>query len=151
MRGMAIHEGSCHCGRIEFTLDGDIDGVVDCNCSMCRRRGSLLAFFPRGAMVLKTTTPTSPNKPSQHAIRHRFARTAGALHRRGIHPKNGEATIAVNVRCLTGVDLDGMASSRRRRQPVTTPPQRPRVAVNRADALAVEAPSMMRPMDPRQP
>ena len=51
---MATHEGSCHCGRIAFTLEGDVTEAMDCNCSLCRRRGGLLAFFPREALSLKT-------------------------------------------------------------------------------------------------
>ena len=41
------YEGSCHCGGIVFTVEGRIDQVVDCNCSMCRRRGGLLWFGMR--------------------------------------------------------------------------------------------------------
>ena len=48
------HQGSCHCGRIAFTLEGEIETAIDCNCSLCRRRGSLLAFFPRSALALHT-------------------------------------------------------------------------------------------------
>ena len=46
------HAGSCHCGRIAFTLHGEVGRAIDCNCSMCRRRGALLAFYPREALVL---------------------------------------------------------------------------------------------------
>ena len=104
---MAIHEGSCHCGKIEFTVEGEIGGVIDCNCSMCRRRGSLLAFFPRSAMVLKTADADIPTYTfNKHAIRHRFCATCGVgPFGEGVHPKTGEATVAINVRCLPGVDL----------------------------------------------
>ena len=48
--------GSCHCGRIAYEVEvGDgITEVYDCNCSMCRRRGGLLWFAPRSALVLQT-------------------------------------------------------------------------------------------------
>ena len=51
------YEGSCHCGRvaIELETDAPIDAAMGCNCSLCRRRGSLLAFFPREQ--LRLTTP----------------------------------------------------------------------------------------------
>jgi hypothetical protein len=48
------HTGGCHCGGIAFALDADITEAMDCNCSLCRKRGGLLAFFPREALVLKT-------------------------------------------------------------------------------------------------
>src|SRR3546814_4732987 len=51
------HHGSCHCGAVAFDLEGEVSDAIDCNCSMCRRRGGLLAFFPREALTL--TTPES--------------------------------------------------------------------------------------------
>ena len=48
------HRGSCHCGKVAFELDGEVAEVIDCNCSMCRRRGGLLAFFPAEAFTLLT-------------------------------------------------------------------------------------------------
>ncbi|HET6632433.1 MAG TPA: hypothetical protein VFG73_06980 [Rhodanobacteraceae bacterium] len=27
------YQGGCHCGRIAFAVDGDIESLVDCNCS----------------------------------------------------------------------------------------------------------------------
>ena len=47
-------QGGCHCGRIAFELEGEVRDVIECNCSMCRKRGGLLAFFPRAALTLKT-------------------------------------------------------------------------------------------------
>lgn len=56
------YQGSCHCGRIAFTVQAEapISDVIDCNCSMCRRRGSLLWFAPRAAFQLTTDPPTWP-------------------------------------------------------------------------------------------
>ena len=107
---MAIHEGGCHCGNIAFTVEGDIDSVIDCNCSICRRRGHLLAFFPRSALVLKDPDADIATYTfHRHAIRHRFCPTCGVgPFGEGTNPKTGEATVAVNVRCLPGVDLAGL-------------------------------------------
>ena len=101
------HQGSCHCGRIAFTVEGDIDTVIDCNCSLCRRRGSLLAFFPRSALVLQTPDADIATYTfNSHTIRHRFCANCGcAPFGEGTNPKTGEATAAVNVRCLPDVDL----------------------------------------------
>ena len=40
-----IHKGQCHCGAVKFTVHLD-QGLIDprrCNCSMCRRRGAVVA------------------------------------------------------------------------------------------------------------
>ena len=101
------HTGSCHCGRIAFTLEGEVDTVIDCNCSICRRRGHLLAFFPRSAMTLLTPEADIATYTfNKHAIRHRFCANCGCgPFGEGMDPRTGEATVAVNVRCLPEVDL----------------------------------------------
>src|SRR5699024_8193196 len=101
------HTGSCHCGGIAFKLDAPLGKVHDCNCSMCRRRGALLGFFPRDAFTL--TTPEAAMgtyRFNQEAIAHRFCRTCGiAPFSEGVDPSSGARIVAVNVRCLDDVDL----------------------------------------------
>ncbi|MBP2488492.1 hypothetical protein JOH50_004219 [Rhizobium leguminosarum] len=33
------YEGSCHCGNVAFEVEGEFTEALDCNCSLCRRRG----------------------------------------------------------------------------------------------------------------
>lgn len=107
---MAMHEGSCHCGGIAFTLDGTVEMGVDCNCSLCRRRGGLLAFFPRAALALRTPeSAMSTYTFNAHAIRHHFCPVCGvAPYSEGVDPKSGEPMVAVNLRCLPDVDLGAL-------------------------------------------
>ena len=64
-----VFEGSCHCGRIDFEVDGDIDTLMDCNCSICTRRGYLLWFVPRDSVRLKTPeTDMSTYSFNEHKI-----------------------------------------------------------------------------------
>ena len=106
-----IYKGSCHCGQIAFEVEGELTQLIECNCSICRRRGHLLAFFPRIAMVLKTADDDIASYSfNKHAIRHRFCPTCGiGPFGEGTHPKTGEATVAVNVRCLPDVDLASLS------------------------------------------
>lgn len=100
------YQGSCHCGQIRFEVQGELTGVVDCNCSICQRKGTLMWFVPRAQLQL-LTPPESMRVYTfhKHVIRHQFCPTCG------MHPF-GEATdpegkpmAAVNVRCLEGVDI----------------------------------------------
>ncbi|WP_223158060.1 GFA family protein [Thermomonas brevis] len=106
-RTMATYGGSCHCGGIAFTLDGAVEMGIDCNCSLCRRRGGLLAFFPREALVLRTPeAEVSTYTFNTHAIRHHFCPVCGvAPYSEGVDPKSGEPMVAVNLRCLPDLDL----------------------------------------------
>lgn len=103
---MTTHQGSCHCGRIAFELEGDVTEAIDCNCSMCRRRGGLLAFFPREALRLKTpASDYATYQFNKHTLDHHFCPTCGiAPFSEGTNPKTGARTAAVNVRCLPDID-----------------------------------------------
>ena len=48
------YKGGCHCGRIGFEVEGDIEQVVECNCSICSKRGYLLWFVPQEQLRLAT-------------------------------------------------------------------------------------------------
>jgi hypothetical protein len=36
------YTGSRHCGRVSFEVEGEVGEALACNCSICRRKGSLL-------------------------------------------------------------------------------------------------------------
>lgn len=102
-----LHRGSCHCGRIAFELEGEVTEALDCNCSLCRRRGGLLAFFPREAMRLSTDAADAATYRFNHGhIAHHFCPTCGiAPYSEGVDPGSGAKIVAINVRCLPDVDL----------------------------------------------
>ena len=101
-----LYQGSCHCGKVAFEVEGEIQAALACNCSMCQRKGSLLWFVPRAQFRLRTPEDAATTYTfNKHVIRHRFCPTCG------IHPyaegtdPQGNAMAAVNLRCLEGIDL----------------------------------------------
>ena len=41
-------ESSCHCGLVKLEIDSDLpENLLSCNCSVCRRNGSLMSYFPK--------------------------------------------------------------------------------------------------------
>lgn len=104
------YTGSCHCGKVAFEVEGEIDSALACNCSMCRRKGSLLWFVPKTRFELKTADDAAATYLfNKHAIRHRFCPTCGVHpYAEAVNPKTGEPTAAINIRCLDGVDLESV-------------------------------------------
>lgn len=103
---MTTYQGSCHCGRIAFEVEGEVDEVIDCNCSMCRRRGGLLAAFPRTALSLKTPeSDLGTYRFNKHAIDHHFCPACGISPFSEGKGADGATMTMVNVRCLPDVDL----------------------------------------------
>jgi len=100
-----LHSGQCHCGSVRFTVRLP-NGLVDvrrCNCSMCRRRGAVVASvelkdltIDEGAEVL------SLYQFNTKTARHYFCSRCGIYthHQRRSNP----ALYAFNIACLEGVD-----------------------------------------------
>src|SRR5436305_1755002 len=38
-------ESSCHCGAVKLVIDGELGALTQCNCTICRRYGTLCAYF----------------------------------------------------------------------------------------------------------
>ncbi|MEQ1814497.1 MAG: GFA family protein [Candidatus Nitrotoga sp.] len=100
------YKGSCHCGQVAFEVEGELTQVVDCNCSICSRKGALMWFVPRNKMRLLTPEENLGIYTfGKHTIKHRFCPKCG------IHPfgeaadRSGNLMAAINVRCLEGIEL----------------------------------------------
>ena len=35
------YRGGCHCGAVQYELTADLSGAMECNCSICAKRGAL--------------------------------------------------------------------------------------------------------------
>jgi hypothetical protein len=99
------YKGSCHCGKVAFEVEGDLNGAVACNCSICSRKGSLLWFVPREQLrVLTSEADIATYMFNKNVINHRFCSVCG------IHPyaegsdPQGLPMAAINIRCLDGID-----------------------------------------------
>ena len=103
---MRKHQGGCHCGKVAFEFEGGplTDGL-ECNCSICGKKGGILHFLPASAFTLKTPreAPTTYTF-NRHVIEHHFCATCGvSSFGEGTDPK-GNRMAAINLRCVEGVD-----------------------------------------------
>ncbi|HET9624072.1 MAG TPA: GFA family protein [Kofleriaceae bacterium] len=103
---MTTYQGSCHCGAVRYTADVDLGQPVNaCNCSMCGRSGTLLTFVPADKFTLEQGSESLTDYMfHKHNIHHLFCKVCGIKpFARGVAP-NGKEVVAVNARCLAGVD-----------------------------------------------
>lgn len=104
-----MQSGSCHCGTVTFTAQGEVDQAIECNCSHCSIKGLLFWFVPREAFAVtsgadKLTTYTF----NTHNILHQFCSVCGCqAFGLGTKP-DGTKMAAINVRCVDGIDLAGL-------------------------------------------
>ena len=103
-----MYSGGCQCGKVRYEVSLDIGAVIACNCSRCRRLGTLLAFAPLADFKLLSGESDLTNYQfNRRLILHKFCSTCGiqsfAI---GKNPKSGAEMAAINVRCLDDVDAD---------------------------------------------
>jgi hypothetical protein len=100
------YSGGCQCGRVRYEVRLDLDkGVIACNCSMCGKAGTLLSFVPASEFTLKSGEDSLKNYQfNKRHIQHLFCTECGIKpFARG--EKAGQPMIAVNTRCLDGVEV----------------------------------------------
>ncbi|MCX4025878.1 GFA family protein [Endozoicomonas sp. SM1973] len=112
---MEIKTGTCHCGKVAFQveLDNGLEELRRCNCSLCSRKGAIIASVPLDKLtVTKGADNLSLYQWNTNTAKHYFCKTCGIYthHQRRSNP----ALYGVNVACLEGVnpfDLKDIATA----------------------------------------
>lgn len=104
---MTVHyEGSCHCGAIKFSYDGEkIDRGLRCNCSMCARKGAIMSTEVIAGDNLKITADDDAIGLYQFGAKtakHYFCRNCGIYthHETARFPGH----YRVNLGCIDGLE-----------------------------------------------
>jgi len=96
---MSWQEGSCHCGAVAFRVRVDEWEAIDCDCSICTKKGYLhLIVAPDAFELLRGEGALTEYRFNTRIAAHRFCATCG------IHPfytpRSHPDSIDVNVHCL---------------------------------------------------
>lgn len=99
--------GSCHCGKVQFEVDADLDHVRVCDCSICRRRGALNhRVDERDLRVLTPLSDLTLYQWNTRTAKDYFCPVCGILPFR--RPRTAPGKWTINVRCLDGIDVDAI-------------------------------------------
>ena len=104
------YTGSCHCGAIRFEVKTTLSPALRCNCSLCRRKGALMASVAaEDFTLLAGETFLTLYQFNTRTAKHYFCKICGIypFHR----PRTDPTIYRVNVGCLDGVDLGALNSS----------------------------------------
>lgn len=103
------YQGSCQCGAVAYEVKADLENTVSCNCSRCGRLGSILAFAPAADFTLRSGEDSLTEYMfNKHVIHHLFCKVCGIQPFSRAAMPDGTPTVAINVRCLEGVDPDAL-------------------------------------------
>ena len=100
------YQGSCHCGAVRFSFDGDeITRGLRCNCSICVRKGAVMTPYTISPEKIKITSGKemlSAYQFDSQIAKHYFCSNCG------IYPFHETARVKghfrANIGCLDGVD-----------------------------------------------
>lgn len=100
-----VRYASCHCGavRLKLTLP---DGIVNprrCDCSICRRRGAVVASVPlKNLEIVQGEDMLGVYEFNTRTAKHYFCKTCGIYTH---HQRRSDPTeYGYNVGCLEGVN-----------------------------------------------
>ncbi len=100
---MQTYRGGCHCGKLRFEADLELDHVRVCDCSICKKRGALLHRVDASNFRLLTPLDdASLYRWHTRTAKDYFCPVCGVLPFR--RPRTAPHQWSVNVRCLDGVD-----------------------------------------------
>ncbi len=105
MKTGSVRRGSCHCGAVHFevTLPNGLEELRRCNCSMCRRRGSVAGSVALGGLrVTQGKEKLTLYQFNTMTAEHYFCSICGIYthHKR----RSNRQQFGFNVACLDGVD-----------------------------------------------
>ena len=96
---------TCHCKeiQIELKLNNGLEELVRCDCSICKKRGAIMAKIKlRNLKILKGKNKLKIYKFGKNKAEHYFCSTCGIYthHKSYTNPENYE----FNVACLDNID-----------------------------------------------
>jgi hypothetical protein len=106
---MKTYAGSCHCGKVRFEVSAALTGASACNCSICGRVGWLMTSVPAAQFkLLAGADAQSDYQFGRKTMHHLFCATCG-VHAFGRYGAGADEKVIVNLRCLEGLDVEGLA------------------------------------------
>jgi hypothetical protein len=99
--------GHCHCKAVKFTIpfDGDFKKIRGCNCSMCARRGAVVASVKVEDLIIESgQDKLSLYQFGTFTAKHYFCSVCGiyTFHQRRSEPSE----YAINIACFDDVKIE---------------------------------------------
>jgi hypothetical protein len=99
MSQLTTFAGGCHCGKVRYQVQVEKLEAVDCNCSICSKKGFLHLIVPESRFtLLQGRSDLSTYTFNTGTAKHYFCRHCGihSFYRPRSHPDGYD----VNIRCL---------------------------------------------------
>lgn len=102
---MKSYHGSCHCGKVSFSVETEIKKVVHCNCSICSKKGVLHHQVSVGQFhLISGEDNLALYQFDSKDAKHFFCKTCGV--HSFCNPRSAPEKVSINIRCLDDFDLE---------------------------------------------
>ena len=97
----------CHCGAIEakVNLKKNIDVLMRCNCSMCKRKGTMYIVIKKNDLkIIKGETKIKTYQFNTNEAKHHFCSECGT-HTHNLR-RSDPNTYGINMGCIDEIDAN---------------------------------------------
>ena len=96
---------TCHCGEVEIqiNLKDNIDKLMRCNCSMCKRKGTMVTTINKEDLkIVKGKDKIKTYQFNTGVAKHHFCSECG-IHTHNLRRSNPN-TFGINVGCIDEIE-----------------------------------------------
>lgn len=100
-------KAACHCGAVRFEIAEAPSWVLDCNCTLCRRYGTLWSYYHQDQAKLLAkprTDATYTYSWNDRALAFHYCKTCGCITHFEAIKANPPIIVGVNARMMVGLD-----------------------------------------------
>lgn len=105
---MTKYFGHCHCNAVQFELESELNTPMQCNCSLCIRRGTTIHMDDIKSFKLLKGQDNLTRYGSKPISDHYFCKTCGISTFTYLKDQGNVVGVSVNIACLDGVDTTQM-------------------------------------------
>jgi hypothetical protein len=105
MSKLKTYTGGCHCGAVRYQVEVEKHEAVECNCSICVKKGFIHLIIPAARFsLLQGEDALSTYTFNTNIAKHHFCRHCGihSFYRPRSHPQDYD----INLRCLDKNPID---------------------------------------------
>lgn len=108
---MVCYKGSCHCDAVTFKIDAAIEGLITCDCSLCRRKNAVMTKPHESELeILSGEDLLAAYEWNKDHAKHFFCSRCGVY---TFHRKRAASDhFGINVFCLEHFDITPFSTSR---------------------------------------
>ncbi len=109
---METYNGSCHCGKVRFEATLQVEQAMACNCSICARKRTLMAFVKTGEFkLLQGKDALQDYQFGKKRLHHLFCKHCG-IHTHGLaQGADGKENFCISLNCLENFDAEKLPVS----------------------------------------